>query len=63
MQDFIDHYNQVREDLRLSQGWGLLELIRTQELILRHLAKPPGTVLEVGGAGTFARSMAATAIG
>jgi SAM-dependent methyltransferase len=50
MQDFIDHYNQVREDLRLSQGWGLLELIRTQELILRHLAKPPRTVLDIGGA-------------
>jgi SAM-dependent methyltransferase len=50
MQDIIDHYNQVREDLRLSQGWGLLELARTQEVILRHLPKPPGTVLDIGGA-------------
>jgi SAM-dependent methyltransferase len=50
MQDIIDHYNQVREDLRLGQGWGLLELARTQELILRHLPKPPGTVLDIGGA-------------
>jgi len=50
MQEIIDHYNQVREDLRLSQGWGLLELARTQELILRHLPKPPKTVLDIGGA-------------
>jgi 2-polyprenyl-3-methyl-5-hydroxy-6-metoxy-1,4-benzoquinol methylase len=50
MQDIIDHYNQVREDLRLSQGWGLLELARTQELILRHLPKSPGIVLDIGGA-------------
>jgi SAM-dependent methyltransferase len=50
MQDIIDHYNGVREDLRLSQGWGLLELARTQELILRHLPEPPGTVLDIGGA-------------
>jgi SAM-dependent methyltransferase len=51
MQDIVDHYNnEVPEDLRLSQGWGLLELARTQELILRHLPKPPGTVLDVGGA-------------
>jgi SAM-dependent methyltransferase len=50
MQEILDHYEQVREDLRLTQGWGLLEFARTQELVLAHLAKPPGTVLDVGGA-------------
>src|ERR1700752_2409369 len=50
MQDIIAHYNQVREDTRLGQGWGPLELARTQELILRHLGKPPRRVLDVGGA-------------
>lgn len=50
MQEILDHYEQVREDRRLTEGWGLLEFARTQELILAHLAKPPGTVLDVGGA-------------
>ena len=50
MQEILEHYEQVSEDLRLTQGWGLLELARTQELILERLAKPPGTVLDVGGA-------------
>src|SRR5579864_8375567 len=50
MKDIVDHYNEVREDLRLSQGWGLLELARTQEVILRHLPKPPEIVLDIGGA-------------
>lgn len=50
MEEFLTHYQQVREDLRLEQGWGRLELARTQELILRHLPKPPAVVLDVGGA-------------
>jgi len=50
MEEFLSHYQQVREDLRLEQDLGRLELARTQELILRHLPKPPGVVLDVGGA-------------
>jgi ubiquinone/menaquinone biosynthesis C-methylase UbiE len=50
MQEIIRYYEQTREDKRLAQGWGLLELARTQELILRHLPKPPQVVLDVGGA-------------
>ena len=50
MQAIIDHYNEVREDLRLTQGWGSLELARTQEIMLRHLMKAPATVLDIGGA-------------
>jgi SAM-dependent methyltransferase len=50
MDELIAHYDQVCEVSRLQQSWGRLELARTQELILRHLPKPPGTVLDVGGA-------------
>lgn len=37
------------EDSRLLQGWGPLELARTQELILRALKPAPAKVLDVGG--------------
>lgn len=50
MEELLAHYRQVREDLRLKQDAGRLELARAQELILRHLPKPPGVVLDVGGA-------------
>lgn len=50
MDEVIAHYDQVREESRLHQDWGRLELARTQELILRHLPRLPGTVLDVGGA-------------
>jgi ubiquinone/menaquinone biosynthesis C-methylase UbiE len=39
----------VDEDSRLQQGWGPLELARTQELILRALQPAPATILDVGG--------------
>jgi SAM-dependent methyltransferase len=50
MQEIIRYYQETREDQRLAQGWGLLEFARTQELILRHLPKPPQVVLDIGGA-------------
>jgi len=34
---------------RLFRGHGTIELARTQEIILRHLPPPPGTILDVGG--------------
>ena len=37
------------EDSRLLQGWGQLELARTQELIVRALKSAPAKVLDVGG--------------
>lgn len=43
------HYDQVDEDSRLQQGWGPLELARTQELILRAIKPVPAVVLDVGG--------------
>jgi ubiquinone/menaquinone biosynthesis C-methylase UbiE len=47
--DALGHYQQVDEDSRLLQGWGQLELARTQELILRALKPVPAKVLDVGG--------------
>jgi ubiquinone/menaquinone biosynthesis C-methylase UbiE len=47
--DALSHYEQVDEDARLQQGWGPLELARTQELITRALRAPPAVVLDVGG--------------
>lgn len=40
---------------RLDHGYFPLERARTQEIVLRHLAPPPGVVLDVGGAaGAYA---------
>lgn len=47
------------EDSRLTQGWGPLELARTQELILRFLPPAPARVLDVGGgSGIYAAWLA-----
>jgi SAM-dependent methyltransferase len=59
--EIIEHYQQGRpEDDRLRRGAGRVELLRTQELIRRHL---PGTglrILDVGGAsGAHAEWLAA----
>src|SRR5438046_7822299 len=43
------YYDKGREAERLFGGHGTIELARTQEIILRHLPPPPGTVLDVGG--------------
>ncbi|MBI5670478.1 MAG: class I SAM-dependent methyltransferase [Chloroflexi bacterium] len=49
------YYNRGREQERLSQGSGRLELARTQEIILRYLPPSPATVLDIGGgAGVYA---------
>jgi len=45
----LHHYSQADEDSRLIQGWGQLELARTQELILRALKPAPAKILDVGG--------------
>jgi ubiquinone/menaquinone biosynthesis C-methylase UbiE len=49
LHDALGHYQQVDEDSRLLQGWGQLELARTQELILRALKPAPAKILDVGG--------------
>jgi len=49
MDDIISFYTTHSDDERLFQGLGMLELARTKEIVLRHLPKPPLTVLDVGG--------------
>ncbi len=44
------HYESVSEQTRLESGWGLLELVRSEEILLRHLPPPPAMVLDIGGA-------------
>ena len=49
MREVLAHYEGTPEEGRLQSGWGVLELARTQELILRHLPPPPCRILDVGG--------------
>ena len=44
------YYDKGREAERLFGGHGVIELARTQEIILRHLSPPPGAVLDVAAA-------------
>lgn len=49
-EEILQHYEQqVDEDLRLRKGLGELELLRTQEVIRRHLPDRPLRILDVGG--------------
>jgi ubiquinone/menaquinone biosynthesis C-methylase UbiE len=49
------YYQEVAEEERLAAGPAQLEFVRTKEVVLRYLAPPPGTVLDVGGAaGAYA---------
>ena len=43
------YYVRGGEAGRLFRTHGLIELARMQEIILRHLPPPPGTILDVGG--------------
>jgi SAM-dependent methyltransferase len=47
--DVVAHYMASREEDRLTTGLGALELVRTQEIVRRHLPRPPARVLDVGG--------------
>lgn len=54
------HYGRGGEARRLFQSHGQIELARTQEIVLRHLPPPPGTILDVGGGpGIYSRWLAA----
>jgi SAM-dependent methyltransferase len=46
----LHHYGTIREEQRITVGLGQLELLRTQEILRRHLPPPPARVLDVGGA-------------
>jgi SAM-dependent methyltransferase len=47
--DIRSYYDQGREDARLREGRGRLELWRTQDVLRRWLPAPPASVLDVGG--------------
>ncbi len=49
-QPIVRHYEAIREEDRIASGLGQLELLRVQEVLVRHLPPPPATVLDVGGA-------------
>lgn len=57
----VRHYEQdYSEADRITTGFDSLELVRTQEILRRHLPAPPATVLDVGGAtGVHASWLAA----
>ena len=53
--DIQSHYEQGYEAGRLFRGVGVLERVRTQEILQRLLPPPPATILDVGGgAGVYA---------
>jgi ubiquinone/menaquinone biosynthesis C-methylase UbiE len=45
----VRHYETIREEQRLAGGLAELELVRTREILRRHLPPPPARVLDVGG--------------
>jgi ubiquinone/menaquinone biosynthesis C-methylase UbiE len=47
--EVVAHYEAMHEDDRLASGPGALELVRTREILRRHLPSPPARVLDVGG--------------
>jgi SAM-dependent methyltransferase len=46
----LGHYEAIDEGDRITQGFGQLELLRTQEVLGRHLPADPCAILDVGGA-------------
>jgi ubiquinone/menaquinone biosynthesis C-methylase UbiE len=45
----LAHYEQGQEAQRLFKNTGQLELVRTQELLIRYLPLPPAVIFDVGG--------------
>jgi ubiquinone/menaquinone biosynthesis C-methylase UbiE len=46
----VEYYNGFDEQTRLSDNWGQVEFLRTQDIISRYLKKTPSVILDVGGA-------------
>jgi SAM-dependent methyltransferase len=56
----VRHYEDSREEDRITTGIGQLELVRTQEILRRHLPNAPADIVDVGGAtGVHASWLAA----
>ena len=47
--DVVAHYEAVPDHDRITTGLGQLELVRTQEVLRRHLGSAPLDILDVGG--------------
>ena len=47
--EIIDHYRSADEDARIRHGLGQLELLRTQQIVRRHLPPGPQQIADVGG--------------
>jgi ubiquinone/menaquinone biosynthesis C-methylase UbiE len=48
--EIVDHYDrEIDEEQRITQGLGQLELLRTREVLRRHLPAAPQRILDVGG--------------
>jgi SAM-dependent methyltransferase len=45
----VNHYEAIREERRITEGLGELELHRTREILQRFLPSPPARILDVGG--------------
>ena len=45
----VRHYESAREEDRLVGGMAELELLRTREVLRRHLPHPPARIVDVGG--------------
>jgi SAM-dependent methyltransferase len=60
MADILEYYRRGGERTRLDAGAGLLEALRTRDILARYLPAPPASVLDVGGAtGAYAGDLAA----
>lgn len=47
--DVVAHYEAVPDNDRITTGLAQLELVRTQEIIRRHIGSPSRAILDVGG--------------
>ncbi|WP_211225456.1 methyltransferase domain-containing protein [Amycolatopsis nigrescens] len=47
--EILAHYRTIDEGARIIDGLGRLELLRTQEILRRHLPGAPSRVLDIGG--------------
>jgi SAM-dependent methyltransferase len=48
--ELVEHYErEIDEQRRITQGLGQLELLRTREIVRRHLRPGPQRILDVGG--------------
>jgi SAM-dependent methyltransferase len=53
--EIIEHYQEGREEGRLFSGPGILERVRTEEIIARFLPAAPARIADIGGGpGTYA---------